>query len=201
MNSTAMEKWVKQAHQQGLDRREAVARSSRLLRELDAYLVRRQKRGYHTDFDDLLDTLLPGLALALQLLIEEEAVLEGAALEERWPDVRPEMLELLQQLAATFGLEYADRVVVALGKEVERRQERLANERTDLVLFVMEWAETQLWPRFRGDGFDVHEGLDAWGTFCGDAPIGQLRTISETIHLRQRAADGRRRLEQLLPEE
>jgi hypothetical protein len=201
MNSTAMEKRVKQAHELGLDRREAVARTSRLLRELDAYLARRQNRRYHTDFDDLLNTLMPGLALALQLLIEEEAVLEDAALEERWPDVRPEMLELLQQLAATFGLEYADRVVVVLGKEVERRQERLANERTDLVLFVMEWAETQLWPRFRGDGFDVHEGLDAWGTFCGDAPIGQLRTISETIHLRQRAADGRRRLEQLSPEE
>jgi hypothetical protein len=163
MTSTVMEKWTKQAREQGLDRPEAIARSSRLLRELDTYLVRRRKRRYHTDFDDLLDALLPGLALALQLLAEEAAAFEGAALEERWPDVHPDMLELLQQLAATFGLEYADRVVVALANEVERRQERLANERTDLVLFVMEWAETQQCPRFRGDGFDVQPGLDAWG--------------------------------------
>ena len=73
MNSTAMEKWVQQAHELGLDRPEALARSSRLLRELDAYLTRRRNRRYHTEFDDLLASLLPGLALSLQQLLEEGA--------------------------------------------------------------------------------------------------------------------------------
>jgi hypothetical protein len=73
MNSTAMEKWVQQAHELDLDRPEALARSSRLLRELDTYLARRRNRRYHTEFDDLLASLLPGLALALQLLSEEES--------------------------------------------------------------------------------------------------------------------------------
>ena len=42
MISTAMEKWVRQARELGLDRPEAMARSARLLHELDAYLVRRR---------------------------------------------------------------------------------------------------------------------------------------------------------------
>lgn len=78
MESTGMrrEERLRQARQRGLGRHEAIALASGLLRELERYLARRQSRRYHTDFDDLLDTLLPGLALALQLLAEEEAVLE-----------------------------------------------------------------------------------------------------------------------------
>jgi hypothetical protein len=66
----------------------------------------------------------------------------------------------LQQLAATFGLPFADRVVRALEQEVERRLERPADERTLLVIEIMEWAEGQHWPRFRGGAFDIGEGLD-----------------------------------------
>jgi hypothetical protein len=116
---------------------------------------------------------------------------------ERWSDLHPDMQDALRQLAATFGLPFADRVVRALEQEVERRLERLADERTSLVIELMEWAEEQHWPRFRGDAFDIKDGLDAWSSFCGDAPLEQVRIISETIRLRQRAAAGRQRLAQL----
>lgn len=190
------EERIQQARQAGYGRREAIALSSGLLRELEDYLVRRQGRKRHTDFDDFLDAHLPGLALALQLLADEGAEVQQVDLGERWPGVHADMVDLLGQLAATFGLLYADRVATALRKEVDRRLEFLANERTNLVLEIMEWAQAQQWPRFRGDQFDVQEGLDVWGTFCGDAPIGHLRTI----RLRQRATEGRRRLEQLSEE-
>jgi hypothetical protein len=81
---------LQQARHRRLGRQEAIDLSSGLLRELERYLARRQRQRYHTDFDDVLETLLPGLALALQLLSGEGVELERAVLEERWPAVDPE---------------------------------------------------------------------------------------------------------------
>jgi len=93
---------LQQARQRRLGRQEAIDLSSGLLRELERHLACRQNRRYHTDFDDLLDTLLPGLALALQLLIEEEAVLERAALEG--PALRKELCSRkVDKCGAVFG--------------------------------------------------------------------------------------------------
>jgi hypothetical protein len=149
-----------QAAEQGLDRHQAIASSSRLLRELEAYLARRRRRGYHTDFDDLFETLLPGLALSLHLLSEQEAMLETMNLQERWGHLHPATVKLLTELAATFGLEYADRIVAALTREVERGIARLREEKTELVIVIMEWGEQQGYPRFAGADFAIPEGID-----------------------------------------
>ena len=189
--------WLKQAHELGLGRREAVQCSSRLLRELDGYLARRRNRRYHTDFDDLLGVLLPGLALALELLADEERQLVGPDMQEQWSALHPQLQVLLGELAATFGLPFADRVVRALEQEVERKLERKADERTKLVIEILEWAEKQHWPTFRADTFDIKEGLEAWSFFCGNAQLHQLQILFQTIQLRQRASLGRQRLKQL----
>lgn len=195
------DKRLQQAHERGLDRKQAMAFTSRLLDELEAYLQRRQRRHLHTDFDDLLETLLPGLALALQLLGVEEASLEQIDLQARWEGLSPETQALLKPLAATFGLEYADRVAGALAKEVDRKLSALRAERTDLVIAIMEWGTERDFPRLRGDGFDVPETVDGWSEFCGNAtPIESLRAVLATIHLRQQAALGRQRLAQISTE-
>src|SRR2546429_3836761 len=118
MTPKILEERVQQAWGLGLDQQMAVALCSHLLRELESYPARRKRRGYHTDFDDFLDAHLPGLALAIKLLSGDEASLGRMEMQERWGDLHPDMVELLQSLAATFGLNYADRVVDALQKEV-----------------------------------------------------------------------------------
>jgi hypothetical protein len=190
------EERLKQAQELGLDQHEAIALSSRLLRELESYLDRRHKRGYHTDFDDLLATLLPGLALAISLLLSKEAVIEDID-EERWGELQPDTYQLLQRLAATLGLNYADRIADALKQEVAYTLQRLANERTDLVLLIMEWGEEQHYPHMCGDEFDIQDGLEAWCAFSGEAPIEALREAREKIRVRRLSARGRQRLAQL----
>jgi hypothetical protein len=186
-----------QAQERGLGHDEAIAFSSRLFRELDSYLQRRQRKHYHTDFDDVLDTLLPGLALLLHLFTQPALSSEQADVQERWGDVHPETVRLLKELAATFGMAYADRVVATLEREVDRKLSALHEERTNLVLTLMEWGEEQRFPHFRGDGFDIPETIEGWSMFCGDAPGEQLRLACETVRLRRHTAQGRRKLAQL----
>jgi hypothetical protein len=191
------EERVQQAHDQNLGQIEAIALCSRLHRELESYLERRRKRRYHTDFDDLLDDLLPGLAMAISLLEGREALVEDIDGQERWGDLHPDTLALLQRLAGMLGLQYADGVADSLRKEVAHRLERMANERTNLMILIMDWGEGEQYPNIRTDACDIEKGLDAWSSFCGNAPLEHLRSMGETIQLRQQAAERRLKLAQL----
>ena len=197
MTAHIQEKRLQQAWQQVLGQQQAVALCSRLLRELDAYLERRQRRHSHTEFDDLLDGLLPGLALAIHLLAPSGIAAEQAETKERWGALHPETQALLERLAAALGPQYADLMAASLTREIQLQVERLANECTHLRLAIMDWGSDHQHPRFRGDTFDIEVGLEAWSAFCGEASLDQLREANERICLREQAAQGRQRLARL----
>jgi hypothetical protein len=188
---------LQQAQQRGFDRLQAIAGAAGLLRELERYVARRERQGRHTDFDEMLEACLPGLALAIALLRGQDEAVESADVQQRWGEISPELSGVLRPFAATFGLEVADRLVAAFRTEVDRELARRAKERDDLVDELMEWAAKRGFPRFRCDDMDVPEGLDAWSAFCGDAALEQLRAVAQTIRLRKQAQNGRLRLAEL----
>jgi hypothetical protein len=75
--------------------------------------------------------------------------------------------------------------------------ERLANERTEPVLTIGDWAEAHDFPTLRGEEFEIQDGIDAWSTFSGNATLEQLRLTLEVIRRRQQTELGRKRLAQL----
>jgi hypothetical protein len=73
---TILDERLEQAHDMSLGLHDAIHLSTHLLEELGNYLERRQRRRIHTSFDDLLNDLLPGLALAIHLLADKETPVE-----------------------------------------------------------------------------------------------------------------------------
>lgn len=107
----------------------------------------------------------------------------------------PETVQLLNRIGRTNGEELAHAVAGAIAAELESQRLMLTQERTALVIAVMECGEQIGYAELPDVG--LRQGLEAYSAFCSDADLEDLRQAGEHARRVIDAPGRRRRLLQL----
>lgn len=116
---------------------------------------------------------------------------------ENWRDFLPETLHTLLTVRKKGGSALALLVAEAIAAEIDRSQKRRVEERTTLLVEVMEGSEDLGYPQLSTELFEVAQGLEAWVAFTTEASVEELRMLREAVGLCKQGLAGRNRLASL----
>jgi len=136
---------------------------------------------------------------AAQMAAEEAARLariqeERAVLLDRYGNLLPETLDLLQSFRIPSLVEQVARVIVV---EKQHARQTYNRERSSLIEELLLMGEQIGFPCLSSEIFGLSAGVRSWLAFCDEVCLEWLYLAKDATHLKVQAAAGRKRLAEL----
>ena len=120
-----------------------------------------------------------------------------AAFLKRYGNLLPGTLDLLQSLQSAS---LAEKIVKAIRAEQELVHQTEEAARSAVIEDLLLTGEQIGYPSLINDDFVLDAGVESWLTFIESESLEQLYLARDIVQIKLRAANGRKRLTQLVPQ-